>query len=85
MPSVVQFILLNCKLFGIEESPLPEPSKEDFSPMKYGIRPISFRLSREIEDRILIHAKKHKHTLTTMIQILMEEGLDARDLLEKVE
>jgi len=53
--------------------------------MKEKKRPISFRLDREKEDRILIHAKKHKHTLTTMIQILMEEGLDARDLLEKGE
>jgi hypothetical protein len=43
---------------------------------------VTIRMSPEIEDRIAVHAARHKHKFTTMAQILMEEGLDARDLLE---
>ena len=42
-------------------------------------------LAKEAEDRLMIHAKKSKHTKTAMAAILIEEALDARDLLEKGE
>jgi len=42
-------------------------------------------ITQETEDRIMIHAKKAKHTKTMMAAILIEEALDARDLLEKGE
>jgi hypothetical protein len=46
----------------------------------------SIYIDQKTEDRIMIHAARHKiKKLATMIQILMEEGLDARDLLEKGE
>lgn len=48
-------------------------------------RRVAPRLTDSMIDRIMIHAHREKRTLTTMTQILMEEGLDARDLLKKSE
>jgi hypothetical protein len=54
---------------------LPETKKRRVAPY----------LSKESEDRLMIHAKKAKHTKTMMAAILIEEAMDARDLLEKGE
>lgn len=48
-------------------------------------RRISPYIDQKTEDRIMVHAKKAKHTKTSMAAILIEEALDARDLLEKGE
>lgn len=46
----------------------------------------SIYIDQKTEDRIMVHAARHKiKRLATMVTILMEEGLDARDLLEKEE
>ena len=42
-------------------------------------------ITQATEDRMMIHAKKSKHTKTAMAAILIEEALDARELLEKGE
>lgn len=42
-------------------------------------------LTKESEDRLMIHARKSKHTKTAMAAILIEEAMDARELLEKGE
>lgn len=47
-------------------------------------RRVSIYIDQGTEDRIMIHGKKGHHKLASQVTILVEEALDARDVLEKV-
>lgn len=45
------------------------------------VKSITLRLTQDQEDRLLIHAARHRiKTPTTMAQLLFEDGLDLADL-----
>ena len=67
----------NRELLSIQEDEmqLPETKKRRVAPY----------LTKEVEDRLMIHAKKLKRSKTSLAAILIEEAMDARELLEKGE